>query len=394
MFYLNLENQIHLLIIIVFSSYIYFSTFALKQPLSFAKYFGTAFFTPLILCFMSFLSLNKEHASSYLFFSEFILITALLFILLVEKSGDFSLFVFFLLYALPLGVVLLNLNFNSFNRSSIFDLILSLYLGIIVIIILSCIFLKRYRRINLYLGLFLVSVSLLIVQVTSGSNALTLALLLKALGYILFSYFLYRLTYLQLENDNYSKTSQLNRINQSLQQEVTRRVEEIERSNRILAEKNKIDGLTGAYNKKATLDYIDNSISKKTNKEFSILLLDVDNFKQINDTYGHITGDKCLKNLVSIARNSIRGEDILGRFGGDEFIIIMHETNPVQAYLVAERFRKKVESATDPHYTISIGIASYPSDAGNAKDLIKVVDKALYISKEEGRNKVSLSGQK
>ena len=394
MFYLNLENQIHLLIIIVFSSYIYFSTFALKQPLSFTKHFGTAFFTPLILCFMSFLSLNKEYASSYLFFSEFILITALLFILLVEKSGDFSLFVFFLLYALPLCVVLLNLNFDSFNRSSIFDLILSLYLGIIVIIILSCIFLKRYRRINLYLGLFLISVSLLIVQVTSRSNALTLALLLKTLGYILFSYFFYRLTYLQLEKDNYSKTSQLNRINQSLQQEVTRRVEEIERSNRKLAEKNKIDDLTGAYNKKTTLDYVDSAISKKPGMEFSILLIDIDNFKQINDTYGHITGDKCLKNLVSIARNSIRNEDILGRFGGDEFIIIMHETNPVQAYLVAERFRKKVESATDPHYTISIGIASYPSDAGNAKDLVKAVDKALYISKEDGRNKVSLSGRK
>jgi diguanylate cyclase (GGDEF)-like protein len=343
---------------------------------------------------MSFLSLNKEYASSYLFFSEFILITALLFILLVEKSGDFSLFVFFLLYALPLGVVLLNLNFDSINRSSIFDLILSLYLGIIVIIILSCIFLKRYRRINLYLGLFLISVSLLIVQVTPGSNALTLALLLKALGYILFSYFFYRLTYLQLEKDNYSKTSQLNRINQSLQQEVTRRVEEIERSNRKLAEKNKIDDLTGAYNKKTTLDYVDSAISKKPGMEFSILLIDIDNFKQINDTYGHITGDKCLKNLVSIARNSIRNEDILGRFGGDEFIIIMHETNPVQAYLVAERFRKKVESATDPHYTISIGIASYPSDAGNAKDLVKAVDKALYISKEDGRNKVSLSGRK
>jgi hypothetical protein len=87
MFYLSLENQIHLLIIIAFSSYIYFSTFAIKPSLSFIKHFGTAFFTPLILSVMSFLSLNKEYASSYLFFAEFILITSLLFILLVEKSG-------------------------------------------------------------------------------------------------------------------------------------------------------------------------------------------------------------------------------------------------------------------------------------------------------------------
>lgn len=394
MFYLNLGNQIHLLIVIIFSSYIYFSTFALKQPLSFIKHFGTAFFTPLILCSMSFLSLNTEHSSSYLFFAEFILITSLLFILLVEKSGDFSLIVFFLLYALPLAVVIMNLNFDSFNRSSIFDLIVSLYVGTVVIIVLSCIFLKRYKRIHLYLGLFLISASLLVVQLTSKSGAVTWGLLLKALGYTLFSYSFYHSTYFQLETANYSKTAQLNRINQSLQQEVSRRVEEIERSNRKLAEKNKTDELTGVFTKKTIIDFINNAISKKPNSELSIFMFDIDNFKQINDTYGHITGDKCLKNLVSIANNSIRGEDRLGRYGGDEFVILMYETNPVKAFLVAERFRKKVESTNDPHYTVSIGIASYPLDAKNAIDLIKAADKALYISKETGRNKVSYLGQK
>lgn len=122
-------------------------------------------------------------------------------------------------------------------------------------------------------------------------------------------------------------------------------------------------------------------------------MIDIDNFKQINDAHGHIAGDNCLRKMVSIAKNSIRSEDILGRFGGDEFIIIMYETSPVKAYLVAERFRKKVESTSDPYFTVSIGVASYPTDAENTKDLVIAVDKALYMSKEGGRNKVSYLGQ-
>jgi diguanylate cyclase (GGDEF)-like protein len=291
-----------------------------------------------------------------------------------------------------LGVVILNLNFDSFNRSPVFDLVLSLYLGIIVIIILSCIFLKRYRRIYLYLGLFLISSSLLVVHLTKNSNAF-IAPALKISGYIFFSYFFYRSTYFQLEKSNDIKTAQLNRINQSLQQEVARRVEAIERSNRRLIEKNKIDELTGVYTKKTILGFIDDTIRKKPDKELSILMFDIDNFKQINDTHGHLTGDKCLKNLVSIARNTIRSDDVLGRFGGDEFLIIMHETNKVKAYLAAERFRKKVETTNDPHYTVSIGVASYPSDAENVGELIKAADKALFMSKENGRNKVSYHGQ-
>ena len=120
MFYLGLENQIHLFIIIVFSSYIYLSSFSIRQPSAFIKHFGTAFFIPLVLCLMSFLSLNREHASSYLFFAEFILISALLLILLVQKNGDFTYVIFFLLYALPVCIGILNLNFDSIGRSAVF----------------------------------------------------------------------------------------------------------------------------------------------------------------------------------------------------------------------------------------------------------------------------------
>lgn len=393
MFYFNLENQIHFLIVIIFSSYIYFSAFALKMPLTFIKYFGSAFFTPLILGIMSFLSLNAEFSSSYLFFAEFLLVTSLLFILLAEKSSDFSLIIFILLYALPLGVVILNLNFDSFSRSSVFDLILSVYFGIITIVVISCLFLRRYSRIFLYTGLFLVTASLLVVQISRAEGINILSLLLKFSGYILFSIFFYRSTFFQLEKDYEKNTLLLNRINQSLQQEVSRRVEEIERSNRKLAEKNKLDELTGVYNKKAITDRIEEMIENQPNREFSVVMMDVDNFKRINDSYGHITGDKCLKSLVSITKNTIRGDDMLGRFGGDEFIIVMNDSNIVKAYLAAERLRKRIEMTNEPHFTVSIGIASYPADADNTKRLIAAADEILYVSKKNGRNRVSYSGQ-
>ena len=84
MFYFSLENQVHMMIVVVFASYIYLSSFTIKALSSSMKHFGTAFFIPLLLCMMSFLSFNKEHSASYLFFAEFILLTALFLILLFE----------------------------------------------------------------------------------------------------------------------------------------------------------------------------------------------------------------------------------------------------------------------------------------------------------------------
>lgn len=393
MFYLGLENQIHLLIIMIFSSYIYLSSFSLKQPSASIKHFGTAFFIPLALCVMSFLSLNREHASSSLFFAEFILISALLLILLVQRNGDFTYVIFFLLYAMPVCIGILNLNANTVSRSPVFNLVIGFYAGISTILIISCMLSKRKDRLPMYWGILALCASLLAARLSFSETAVTLALIAKAVGYILFSWFFYRSTIYQLQLQHTKSTSQLERINENVQREVNRRVEEIERSNKKLVEIAKTDSLTGLYTKKAILDMMDSLISKQPDMVFSVLMFDIDNFKTINDTHGHITGDKCIKNLVSIARGSFRGDDILGRFGGDEFVVLLPGTSPVKAYLVAERFRKNVEQTKDPHYTVSIGVASYPLDGGNPKGLISSADKALYNSKEKGRNMVSHTGQ-
>lgn len=393
MFYLGLENQIHLLIIIAFSSYIYLSSFSIKQLTAGIKHFGTAFFIPLVLCVMSFLSLNREYASSFLFFAEFILISVLLLILLVQRNGDFTYVVFFLIYAMPLCIGILNRNINSFSRSPILNLVIVFYAGISAVLIISCILSKQKDNLPMYWGIFTICASLLATRLSFSETVAVLALTVKAIGYILFSWFFYGSTIFKLQQEHTKSTIQLEKINENVQREVNRRVEEIERSNKKLVEIAKTDSLTGAYTKKAILDMMDTLINKQPDAVFSVLMFDIDNFKTINDTHGHITGDKCIKNLMGIARNSFRGDDILGRFGGDEFVILLPGTSPVKAYLVAERFRKNVEQTKDPHYTVSIGVASYPLDGKNSKGLISSADKALYISKSKGRNMVSHTGQ-
>ncbi len=393
MFYLGLENQINLLVILIFSSYIYLSSLGLKQDTAFTKHIGTAFFIPSILCILSFLSLNAELSSSYIFFAEFILITALLFILLVEKNSDFTNIVFLLLYVLPLGIIILNLNFNSLNRSPVFGFILTFYIGVMFLTIMISLFIKKYSRMTLYSGILMICASLVPAYINLKGIAIPAVLVLKTIGYIQLLIFFNRSTIRKLEEAHSRNTARLDRINQSLQREVNRRVEEIERSNRKLVEISKTDSLTGIYTKKAILDIMDSMIQKNPEREFSILMFDIDNFKNINDTQGHIVGDKCIKNLVSITRSSLRGDDKLGRYGGDEFIIILPETSPVKAYLAAERFRKNIEKTNNPNITISVGVASYPLDASGSRALINAADKALYHSKERGRNTVTHTSQ-
>ncbi len=389
MFFLSLDNQIHLLIIVIFSSYIYLSSLVLKQEAPFIKHFGTAFFIPLILCILSFFSINSELSASYLFFAEFIFISGLILILLLQRNKDLTNMIIILLYALPLGMAILNLNFDSLHRSLIFDLIITLYICAFVIVIISSFWAKRYSRLSMYWGILMICSSMLIVRLHSSDTATSTAFIVKGAGYILFFIFYYRTTVYKLEKSHIKKSAQLKRINESVQREVNRRVEAIERSNRKLVEISKTDDLTGAYTKKAILDMIANRIDKNPNSEFSILMFDIDSFKEINDSHGHIAGDKCIKTLVNIAKSSLRCDDKLGRYGGDEFFVLLPDTSPVKAYLAAERFRKNVDRTNNPHFTISIGVASYPLDATNTRALISAVDKALYISKKNGRNTVT-----
>jgi two-component system cell cycle response regulator len=130
----------------------------------------------------------------------------------------------------------------------------------------------------------------------------------------------------------------------------------------------------------------------------AFLMIDIDHFKEINDNYGHLVGDDVLKEVVQIIQNPIRSIDILGRYGGEEFGLILPETDEDGAMVLAEKIRDNVEKHTfiagdgiiRLKLAISIGVSIYPNkNVKDVKTLVKNADDALYVSKKEGRNKVS-----
>ena len=160
------------------------------------------------------------------------------------------------------------------------------------------------------------------------------------------------------------------------------------------------DGLTGAYNKSYFLKHLETEMAFALRHQtaLSLIMLDIDHFKPVNDNYGHLAGDAILKRLTEIAVSSLRGEDIFARYGGEEFAIVSRGTPLEGARVIAERLRSTVER-TDFIYdgnhipiTISMGIATLPDVAAQTpEDLIKAADMALYDAKQAGRNRVCLA---
>lgn len=158
-----------------------------------------------------------------------------------------------------------------------------------------------------------------------------------------------------------------------------------------MEESSRIDSLTGALNKAAITNLMCELIRDGSINNFTILLFDVDNFKNINDTEGHLAGDRILQQVSKIVQLSIRPHDSLGRYGGDEFLVILPNTKLKDAFFVSERIQTKL-SENYVKCTISIGIAVYPNDGLTIEELISIADKGLYKSKALGRNTTSYEG--
>jgi diguanylate cyclase (GGDEF)-like protein len=139
---------------------------------------------------------------------------------------------------------------------------------------------------------------------------------------------------------------------------------------------------------------------KRYKRHLSLLMVDIDDFKKYNDLYGHMVGDLVLRKLASILRNATRGCDVICRYGGEEFAVMLPETSKEEALIVCERIRYSVamtpmvDEKDNPVGTISvtIGLASFPEDANNKDDLIDNADKALYQGKRAGKNCIFLFG--
>src|SRR5678815_1004224 len=159
------------------------------------------------------------------------------------------------------------------------------------------------------------------------------------------------------------------------------------------------DGLTKAYNKKYFLDRLETEIAyaRRHRTERSVLMFDVDHFKKVNDTHGHLAGDTVLVRVAKLAQGTIRTEDIFARYGGEEFAVLCRGVKRDSAAVLAERLRSLVDGTVMEHegqrmpVTISIGVAAYPDiDVENGLDLVAAADAALYEAKRGGRNRVVL----
>ena len=155
------------------------------------------------------------------------------------------------------------------------------------------------------------------------------------------------------------------------------------------------DGLTGLVNHRFLVQRLNEEgiRANRYHHEFSVLMADVDHFKQYNDEFGHPAGDEVLKRVADIVRASVRPGDTAARYGGEEFAIVMPETPAAEAFEIAEHVRARVASESFPgrKVTLSIGVAEFPSDADQPNAVIAAADKALYEAKHDGRNRTVLA---
>lgn len=164
-----------------------------------------------------------------------------------------------------------------------------------------------------------------------------------------------------------------------------------------LKEKANRDGLTGAYNHALLIELFEKEIRKQESNgdDLSFIMLDIDHFKKINDTYGHTVGDVVLKELSSILSTSITERDFVGRYGGEEFSIVLTNTNEINTYEMCERIKSKIQNhkfhAGDMTIQVTVSMGYYckiSTDTISSFDMLKRADEALYRAKQNGRNRV------
>ncbi|MDQ7068147.1 MAG: GGDEF domain-containing protein [Sulfurimonas sp.] len=157
------------------------------------------------------------------------------------------------------------------------------------------------------------------------------------------------------------------------------------------------DAMTGLYNRRFLEEFIDTLMSQATREKnsYSVMMLDVDFFKMVNDTYGHDIGDKVIVEIGKLLLGSIREADLAIRYGGEEFIIMLHNASKEGALQVAQKIHQafaalvfEVGNGETIHKTLSIGIARFPEDGDTIWKCIKYADTALYVAKTTGRNKI------
>ena len=199
-----------------------------------------------------------------------------------------------------------------------------------------------------------------------------------------------------LSSKGTSRNKQLLELNVTLEQKVRERTHDLSAANHQLKELASTDALTGTLNRRAFMEEASGllQLAQRYKHPLSLLMIDADHFKKVNDTYGHQVGDRVLIHLSNIMRHCLRGTDRLGRVGGEEFAVILPETDLEQTGVLIERLLSAVRSATieiedapPPRVTVSIGVATLNPLSTDIDALMKQADVALYRAKNEGRDR-------
>ena len=176
--------------------------------------------------------------------------------------------------------------------------------------------------------------------------------------------------------------------------------DDLKRSNELLLELSNTDHLTGLFNRRFLMEALDKEVQRARRKDgqVALLLLDIDHFKRVNDTHGHLQGDVVLQKVALHIQKELRSYDIAARYGGEEFVAVLPDTSLKEAFNVADRIRLSVQgmrfagSLANEQVTVSLGVALFPSPCFDDIDgLLRAADEALYQAKERGRNRVIIS---
>ena len=390
MFYTDTIDQMNFLIAVCFSFCIFVFSLWLKNANTLSRLLGFTFFIPFMLNTASFITHVKAVSISLTAIAGPLLLV-LIFILLVTKPSKKQFITFqYILLSIPLILTFICDYIKSAGNFLSEPLNILVPLGIMLILNMH-ILKKEIEKKSILFWAIITFTAGTVTGVLLDEGIVSYASpALNFLAYIMFMVFFYNeyfgnLMAKGIEADNNTMIN-----NRSIDYEgFVKRVIEIERVNENLDNISNIDALSKAFNKAAILDAIEKTILTKPKDEFSIIMVDIDNFKTINDTLGHVIGDKCIKTLSVIAKSNFREFDIIGRYDVAEFIILLHGINTFQAFQIAERFRKRVLVTEEPHYTVSIGIATHLKDSTTVEGLVEAAGKRLYKSMRTGRNTVS-----
>lgn len=205
----------------------------------------------------------------------------------------------------------------------------------------------------------------------------------------------------ELHDELSSRNQDLLDLNQKLQKSLDENKKlqvELEEINQQLLQLSRHDGLTNLYNRRTFYEFMDSELSraKRYSISLSVVMLDLDHFKEVNDTFGHLAGDFILRKVARVLKKNSRQNDIVTRYGGEEFIMLLPNTNYKQAEIVAERIRKEMETSTflfdkdKINLTVSCGVVEFCEKDGDKDSFLNAVDEELYKSKRRGRNCTSI----